>query len=563
MFINKKQQLVIIGHINDSTIINNLTNNGFLMYNDNKNLYFKKDNSLVLKEIVSILKEEKPEEYIYLIKIDNELVILEYKKVNQNYYFYKVDKLGNGYIHLIKTIKYLQKNLDRFVNYRINRGVNILYCILGGVRTIDKTYDKIYHNVIRSFYYKESDIYLYLKANDLGPKNNGGVNFVYHSLDKDEIIELVSKYHAIDNLVFSDFNLEEEDIEKYVKNRERFINWMSTDDVLIRIMNFHYNLLKCGEWILEKEKLNKKQYDYIFYTRPDIDFPNRIPFYLNYSNEKVYDLSKKNFNDFAGIIPRNLMDHYLFKPFELYENLNNCTKQFFGPEQMLSFCIGDLLKKTDYFASIERKQDIKKYNICFMLVGSVSIEKNIEAIINMLDASYKYYNVYVFGYINCEDYDLVSKLKKIKFTILKLNKTDYNYWLLTKKCFNIANIFSNKKDIQYDLVINMNCEFKPNFFIGNEIFYCIKQQKVFFNIIKQDINLIDKNFIMGPYDKMTTILNYYNVLYSSDIRSNTNKQSDKQNNMLDKLDKKYEGELEPPTIDKIKFTFYLYNSLKV
>ena len=47
--------------------------------------------------------------------------------------------------------------------------------------------------------------------------------------------------------------------------------------------------------------------------------------------------------------------------FELYENLNNCTKQFFGPEQMLSFCIGHRFKKTDYFAQIERTQNIKKY----------------------------------------------------------------------------------------------------------------------------------------------------------------------------------------------------------
>ena len=54
------------------------------------------------------------------------------------------------------------------------------------------------------------------------------------------------------------------------------------------------------------------------------------------------------------------MEHYLFKPFELYKNLNNCTKHFFGPEQNASFCIGKLFKKTDYFASIERKQDIKK-----------------------------------------------------------------------------------------------------------------------------------------------------------------------------------------------------------
>ena len=181
----------------------------------------------------------------------------------------------------------------------------------------------------------------------------------------------------------------------------------------------------------------------------------------------------------------------------------------------------------------------------------------------MLDTSYKYYNVYVFGYINCLEPDLVSKLKKIKFTILKLNKANYNYWLLTKKCFNIANIFSNKKGIKYDLVINMNCEFQPNFFIGNEIFYCIKQQKVFFNIIKQDINLIDKNFIMGPYNKMTNILNYYNVLYSIDKQSKQCNMLDKLNNILYKLDKKYEGQLEPPTIDKIKFTFYLYNSLKV
>ena len=528
MYINKNRKVVIIGNFNDINFINILKKNNFLSFY-NPNIYMKKDNNKVMQEILFIMNKNKlkSDEYIYFIKIGNKLVILEYKKINQRYYFYKVDNLGNGFKSNIEIYKFLNKNLDKFIDYRINKVINILYCVIGAVRTMNKTFDNIYHNVINSFSTNKS-VYFYLKLDDIGPKNNKGVNYVYHKNNKDNIDELLNKYDLDKEVIYTEFNLGKEDIEKYVNDRKRFINWMSSDEVLVRIMNFHYNLKKTGE------QISKKKYDLILYTRPDIKFPDKIPFYLNYSQDKIYDLSKSNFNDFTSVIPHKLMKYYFIKPFELYGKSNN---KFEGPEEMLNYCIKKYYVKTDYFAKIERNQGIKKYNICFQLVGNIDNEKQIKSVIKIMNKSTKYYNLYLFGYLNNQNYSLFSLLKNINFTKLRINKTENNFWLQSQQCYKLSDSFSKKENIQYDLIINMNINFELDFFLENEIYYCINKNKLFFKLQDYRNRTINPNFIAGPKEKMNKILNYYNEI-------NT-----KENN-------------KKIITDTYKFTFYLYNICK-
>lgn len=522
MFINKRKKIVIIGNFNDKNFINILQENYFISFN-NENIYLKKDNSCVMKNILNIMNQNKlkSNEYIYFIKIGSKLIILEYKKKNQKYYFYKVDNLGNGFKSNIEIYKFLKKNLDKFVNYRINKGIKVLYCILGGVRTMNKTFDDIYNNVFKSFSI-DNFVNFYLKLEDIGPKNNKGVNYIYHKNNREEIESLINKYELNKELIFTDFNLE--DIKEYVNDRKRFINWMSCDDILLRIMNFHYNLKICGETI------ENKNYDFIFYTRPDIKFPTKVPFYLNYSQDKIYDLSQSNFNDFVSIIPKQLMKYYFIKPFELY-NKNNL--KFEGPEEMLDFCIKKYYIKTDYFARIERIQGIKKYNICIQLIGNLENENQINRIVNILNRSSKYYNLFLFGYLNNDNYSLLNSLKQINFTKLRINKSENNFWLQSRECYKLSNNFREQKNIEYDLVINMNLDFELDFFLENEIYYCINKNKLFFKL--NNNKMINQNFIAGSNDKMKQILNFYNI---------KNKNKNIKNN------------------NSIKFTFYLYNICK-
>ena len=521
MLINKNTKTVIIGNFRSKTINDFLIQKNFLIY-DNKLLY-NKESCQVLNNIIQLVKKEKqiPENYTYYIKIGKKLVILFYDKDK----FFKTDKIDDTVFY-----EYLKKNISYFKNYDINQEKNILYCVLGGARTIFHTYDNIYKNLFLSFCLK-NDIYFYLKNKDCGPKNNGGVNFVYHTLNNEEIYNMIKKYkyNGKINVNFSNKNIEKNDLVKIVNDRKRFYNWMSNDEVLLRIINFHYNLKICGEWIMN----SNIKYDYIFFTRPDIKFEKQIPFYLNYSTEKIYDFSDTNFNDFSLLIPNKHLNSFFFKPFDLYKNYN---EKFSGPEYIMDFCIKNIYVKTNYKAKIERNQKIKKYNICFMLIGNIN-KTHIIKLKKILEICNKYYYVYVFGYFS-------NYIKNIDELLLnKYRIIDINYWESANKCFCMANIFANKNNIIFDLVINMNLNFNINFFLENEIFYCIENKKIFFNIIKEKTNIIDDNFIMSPTDKMEKILQYY---------------KNKNNNINDRIESKYKNKMEQKYIEKIKFTYYLY-----
>lgn len=518
MIINYNTKTLIIGFFKNEKINQILIEKGFEIIKNN--LYINISNSKVLKKIVIYLDNKNciPELYDYYINIGDEIIRLKYED----------DKFYKNKINLNFDIyKFLVKNKKFFHKFLINRPKKILFQVVGGARTIFQTYERMYNNLFSQFS-NQYDINFYLKEKDTGPKNNSGVNFIYHDLEKNDIRKLINlyNYNGDVDINFSEIDLNVIDKEKILKNTDKFKEWLLNDEILLRIMNFHYNLSLCF--------IKNKNYDFIFYTRPDIIYEKQIPFYLNYEEENIYDFSQQNFNDFCSLIPKKLNYYFFKKPFEMY---NNPEDVFTGPEQLLNYCIKDYYLKTNYRAKIERKQNIKKYHICWFIIGKIP---NIQIIQKNIDILEKYFYVHTFGYFKDE-----KDFKNLNISNYKIG--NLNYWQSSQKCLQMANKYFAGYNIKPDLIINMNGNFNLNFHLDNEVFYCIKENKFFFNIIKKKINIIDDRFIMGPVNKMIKVLQYY-------------KEKDKEN--IKKIEEKYKKFMDDKFVEKIKFTYYLYRTNK-
>jgi hypothetical protein len=518
MIINYKTKNLIIGNFKNHKINQIITEKGFTILENN--LYQNLPNYKIMKKIIIYLKNNDilPQYYDYYINIGEEIIRLKFKDNK----FYKNLINPNNDIY-----KFLLKNKKYFIKYKINKPIKILFQVIGGARTIFQTYEKMYHNLFSKLGVKY-DIRFYLKEKDPGPKNNGGVNFVYHDLNKEDIIQLIDKYKYKGNIdiIFSDKDLNKEDKDLILNNRDKFKEWLLNEEILIRIMNFHYNLSLCFE--------KNKDYDFIFFTRPDIIYEKPIPFYLNYSDTNIIDFSYQNFNDFCSLIPNKLNYYFFKKPFEMYSNPEYI---FTGPEQLLNYCIKDYYIKTDYMAKIERKQNIKKYHICWFLIGKIANKKIIKKYIGILN---KYYYVHMFGYFkNKDDFNGLD--------IHNYKIGNLNYWHSSYKCLQMTDKYFSKINIEPDLIINMNGDFNINFFPENEVFYCIKENKYFFNIIKKKINIIDNRFIMGPRNKMIKVMDYY---------------KEKETDYIKKIENKFKNYMDSKFVEMIKFTYYLYGTTK-
>ena len=99
-------------------------------------------------------------------------------------------------------------------------------------------------------------------------------------------------------------------------------------------MHCHYNLEKCGGYILEKEESTQQKFDYIIYARPDLFFTNKCASIETYNTSKV-TLGKgpTNYNnDHIAIIPRDYLNAFFFDRIGVYRT--NTQKHFISPEEV-------------------------------------------------------------------------------------------------------------------------------------------------------------------------------------------------------------------------------------
>jgi hypothetical protein len=232
----------------------------------------------------------------------------------------------------------------------MNNNAIIIMC--GNCRTFTKCFESAYFNIIMQLFDNSYNIhlYLYLKLTDPGPKHQYGWNFKYDNIEYNELINKLNEFKSIYKLlnlefkILNDNEINDNELLSQVKNRNLFnsnnLFGYSFDHVLLRGLHCHYNFEKCGQYILEKEKLINKEFNYIIYIRPDLFFTNKCNSIEKYNNDLITlgcNHLYYNNNDHLAIIPRKYLNMFFFGRMEIYRN--NTDTIFSEPEQVYRYNI--------------------------------------------------------------------------------------------------------------------------------------------------------------------------------------------------------------------------------
>ncbi len=208
--------------------------------------------------------------------------------------------------------------------------LNVLFVLAGNSRTFIDCIDNIYINVISHLFKNISSvnifIYFYLKLDDPGPKGQPSMNFQYPPNDYQVILDKINQmkmnypFLNIDYKILHTDEISNKQLLAQVKNRKAYIGFYELDHKFVRGLHCHYNLEKCGTYILEKETSMQCTFDYIIYIRPDLFFTEKCLGIEEY-NKDVITLGEglnRDCNDHIAIIPRQYMNAFFFERMNLY-----------------------------------------------------------------------------------------------------------------------------------------------------------------------------------------------------------------------------------------------------
>jgi hypothetical protein len=219
---------------------------------------------------------------------------------------------------------------------------NAIFVFPGNCRTFIDCIDSIYTHVITRLFPQDINIYiyLYLKLSDPGPKGQDNWNFEYKDIDYNILLD---KIHNI-RTIYPHLNIEykllptdeisDDELMLQVKSRNLYNGHYERDHILIRGLHCHYNLEKCGIYILEKEKSIQCKFDYIIYVRPDLFFINSCNNIETYNTSIITLGSGPNDynNDHIAIVPREHLNVFFFDRMNIYRN--NTMNNFISPEEV-------------------------------------------------------------------------------------------------------------------------------------------------------------------------------------------------------------------------------------
>ena len=222
-----------------------------------------------------------------------------------------------------------------------------IFVFSGNCRTFLYCIDSIYTNLISTLFHRDVNvfIYFYLKLSDPGPKGQDGWNFEYKDNVSDDVLDKIHKFqteHPTLNveykLLYGD-EISNNELMEQVKDRSLYTEFYSKDNVLLRGLHCHYNLEKCGNYILEKEKSIQCHFDHIIYVRPDLFFTTCCNNIETYSTSIITLGEGPNVynNDHVAIVPRRHLNAFFFDRMDIYRN--NTDKRFISPEEVYWFTI--------------------------------------------------------------------------------------------------------------------------------------------------------------------------------------------------------------------------------
>jgi hypothetical protein len=217
-----------------------------------------------------------------------------------------------------------------------------IFVLSGNCRTFNDCIYSIYTHIITRLFTKDVTIsvYLYLKLSDPGPKGQTDWNFEYKDVDIKDILDKISLF----KMIYPDVNVEyklmqnneisDEELMSQVKDRNLYNGVYAKDNIFLRGLHCHYNLEKCGIYILDKEDSMQCKFDYVIYLRPDLCFIKDCDTIETYNTSIVtLGIGPNEYNnDHVAIIPRIHLNAFFFDRINLYRN--NTTHIFLTPEEV-------------------------------------------------------------------------------------------------------------------------------------------------------------------------------------------------------------------------------------
>ena len=237
-----------------------------------------------------------------------------------------------------------------------------IYVLCGGARTFLECFDSCYTNVISKLFNNnknnETHILFYLKLTDPGPKGQKKWNFTYKDNNETDILNKINELKRkcprikIYIKIIKNNEIDDNELLSQVKNRKKYIGFLSENKKLLRALHFCYNLERCGQIIKEIENENEINFNYYVFIRPDLYFTEQCE-NINKYNNQIITLGEgpNNFNnDHLAIIPKEHFDNFFFDRMKLIRN--NDDKCFSTSEKIYWETINYEVKK------------IGKYFIC-------------------------------------------------------------------------------------------------------------------------------------------------------------------------------------------------------
>jgi hypothetical protein len=216
---------------------------------------------------------------------------------------------------------------------------NVLFVFPGNARTFLLCFDSCYEQIITKLYPIDSNnvyLYFYLKLTDPGPKGQDQWNFSYKDVSESELKEKIESIKLLGvnvdcKLLFSN-EISDDDLYSQVCDVSKYVRGYSIKTILIRGLHCHYNLERCGNYILEKEGILGSEFKSIVYVRPDLFFTEKCAPASNYNTNIVtLGAGPSNYNnDHLALIPRQYMNAFFFDRMALYRT--NTTIEFESPE---------------------------------------------------------------------------------------------------------------------------------------------------------------------------------------------------------------------------------------
>lgn len=219
---------------------------------------------------------------------------------------------------------------------------NVLFVVSGNCRTFIDCIDSIYMELISKLFPQDANIYLYLylKTTDPGPKGQTDWNFEYEDVDCNLLVEKIGTLGAsyptlnIDYKILYGDEISNDELVSQVKSRHLYIDHYAKTSTLLRGLHCHYNLERCGYYILEKEDSIQAKFDYIVYVRPDLFFTEPCS-PIDMYNSSLVTLGTGPCcynNDHVAIIPRDYLDAFFLDRMSVYRN--NTVRTFSTPEEV-------------------------------------------------------------------------------------------------------------------------------------------------------------------------------------------------------------------------------------